>query len=95
MPKTTMKTAKQLMNKSTEDQNKENLNYLLADAETDLKRAIEIGKREVSSLERTREQSVKNYILGGELRDLLQFERDIDSKNEDITRLEKILSDRF
>lgn len=95
MSKTTMKTAKQLMNKSTEDQNKENLNYLLADAETDLKRAIEIGKREVSSLERTREQSVKNYVLGGELRDLLQFERDIDYKNEDVIRLEKILSDRF
>ena len=89
------KTAKQLMSQTDEDKQKEDLGYLLEDAETDLNRAIEKGKSEVSQLERNRETAVKDYIQGGGLNELLQYERDIDAKADDVTRLETILKERF
>lgn len=90
-----MKTAKQLFHQSVEEKEKEELAFLLEDAETDLKRAVEVGKREVAKLERESDQKVMDYVQGGELNVLLQFERDLDAKKDDIKRLEKILSERF
>ena len=88
-------TAVELMNQSTEEKESKEIQWLLEDAEQDLKRNIELGGREVTRLERERDQKVMDYIQGGELDDLLQYERDIEAKNDDVKRLKKILSDRF
>ena len=92
---TKIKTGAQLMSQTKEEQAKEDMTYLLEDAETDLNRAIDKGKKEVSTLERNRETQVKAFIQAGSLNDLLQYERDIDAKQADVKRLEKIKNDRF
>jgi hypothetical protein len=67
----------------------------LEDAVKDLKRAIERGKDEVSKLERDRNLKVKDYVLGGELQELLSFEQDIAAKKADIALLEAIQKEYF
>ena len=88
-------TAKVLMSKSTQEEEDENSQFLLEDAGSDLKRAVEVGKDEVLKLERKKDQQVKDYILGGSLDVLLTSERDFDAKVEDVARLERILKERF
>ena len=88
-------TAAQLM-KQTPDEAKENdLTYKLEDAATDLQRAIEKGTQEVSKLGRTRDEQVKAYVLGGSLNDLLQYERDIRAKQDDVDILIAMQTERF
>ena len=35
------------------------------------------------------------FVQGGELDDLLQYERDVEANNDDVDRLKKILENRF
>ena len=89
------KTAKELFDQTAEQQAKEDLKYQLEDAETDLKRAIENGEREVSNLERGLNEKVKAYVQGGSLQDLLKYEQDIAAKKEDIKRLQSLMNTYF
>jgi hypothetical protein len=90
-----MLTAKELMNQSTEEKESQEIQWLLVDAESDLKRNIELGERQVAKLVRERDQKVMEFVQGGELDDLLQYERDVEAKNDDVDRLKKILENRF
>lgn len=93
--KVQVKKAKDLLSQTPQQEHENDLKYRLEDAEKDLIRAIEKGRSEVSKLERERETKVKDYVLGGQLDVLLQYERNIDAKKADIARLELILKERF
>jgi len=94
-----MLTAREIVIQSKEkreaQREAQDLRWSLEEAEKDLIRNIELREREVVILERERDQKVSDYVLGGQLNVLLQFERYIEAKKDDIKRLKIILKDRF
>ncbi len=89
-------SAKELLNLTPEQEDQISQSRLLEDAETDLLRAIEDGKRELSRLEKEETDAVKAYVLDGDgVTALLKPARDHEAKKADVMTLERIYKERF
>ena len=88
-------TAVAIMNQSPQEEEANDMKYKLVDAQRDLERSIDKGNDEVSKLEREYPTKVRDYVLGGELQDLLDYKKSLKAKKADVATLEAMMVELF